>query len=185
MQRHATNSVGTGTASGATSVTPSATAPLALIGVQSRKMHGGFGPFYVPIAIGVALGGAVSVEPRISGTGHTIVFLFNGTVLAAGSASVTPVGSATVNSFSPNEVSVALTGVPDNNQVMVTLTGVTGAGGASNASVALGFLAGDINGSRSVNAADIAAVKANQGAPLNQSTEIGRASCRERVFKDV
>ncbi|MEQ1516924.1 MAG: dockerin type I domain-containing protein [Usitatibacteraceae bacterium] len=135
-----------------------AAAPLTLVSVQSRKTHGTAGTFDLPIDFSQPQSGAVTVEPRTIGAGHTIVFQFNqvistvaGVSASAGAASVTSAGQ---------EVLVNLAGVPDNSRATVSLTGVNG---TSNASVSLGFLIGDVNGSRSVNSSDISGVKAHAG----------------------
>ena len=95
------------------------------------------------------------------GAGHQIVFQFNGTINNAGNVTVkdasnADVGNATL-SFNNSEVVVTLTNVPDSKRVTITLMGVNG---TANPTVAMGFLVGDVTNSRSVNAADIAAVKA-------------------------
>ena len=66
--------------------------------------------------------------------------------------------------FSGNELIVILAGVPDRQRLTVTATGVNG---SASASTPIGFLIGDINASRGVNAADIGAVKARQGQAVD------------------
>ena len=123
----------------------------------------------MPVAIGVLIGGAVSVEPRSIGAGHRIVFQFDNPVTSVTSVSAidtmgSPIGSATPSFPGNNELVVTLTGVPDNARVTVS---VTGANGAVNASASIGFMVGDVNGTRSVNASDISAVKANLNLPAS------------------
>ncbi len=168
----ARNAIGTSIASGTVNVTPMAGAALALVSVKSRKAHGGLGSFDVPINAGVALAGPVSVEPR-SSTSHAIVFRMNNTVTVPGSASVVDAGGPIGNASSPvvgadtRDVIVTLTGIPDNKRVTVTLTGVNG---AFNISASMGFLVGDVNSNRAVNASDISAVKARQSQTVNNDT---------------
>ncbi len=136
---------------------------LTLTGVQSRKDHGSAGTHNLPLDTSVAITGSVSVEPRVIGAGHRIVFAFSDTVTAMGSATVVNgVGQSMAANLSSsgNEVTVTLPGVPDNSRVLVTLTNVNGTAGGG---VAVGFLVGDVNNSRSVNAADISGVKARSG----------------------
>lgn len=135
---------------------------LALIAVQSRKTHAAAGEFDIPIATGVPIGGAISVESRAIGAGHKIVFQFNIPITAAGTAtaidsSAAPIGSVSA-AISGNDVILTLTGIPDNRRVTIALANVNGVGLSASASV--GFLVGDVNGSRSVNASDISGVRA-------------------------
>ena len=161
----ATNLAGTGPISGTVMVTPVA---IAFTGnVYSRKTHGAVGVFDLSVDGTVAVGGAVTAEPRIIGSGHLIVFQFDAAVTIPGAATVVdsasmPLGSAVAGlSSNPNEVIVTLTGIPDNKRVTVTLTGVNNS--LSPPPVSLGFLVGDVNGTRSVNSSDISGVKARSG----------------------
>ena len=80
--------------------------------------------------MGINLSGAMTVEPRMIGNGHTVVFHFNNTINA--------------------------------------LTGVTRTNGAVNPqSVSMGFLVGDFNSTRSVNASDISSARARSGQTSN------------------
>ena len=165
----ATNANGTGPTSASAGVTPAA-GPVTLVGVQSRKIHNTAGTFDIPINFGVALAGLVSVEPRSIGAGHTIVFQFTGPITSAGTVSVVDavpvaVGSA-MTSFSGNEITVTLTGVPNNKRVTISLANVNGAGIGASASI--GFLVGDVNNTRTVTSLDILQVKAKSG----QATDI-------------
>jgi hypothetical protein len=166
----ATNSLGTGPASGTVMVTPSAAAPLALDVVESRKVHGAAGTFALPITTGIPIGGAVTVESRLIGAGHTIVFRFNQTITSAGTATVVDGTSAAVAnsiSFSGSEVSVVLTGLADRNRVSITLANVNGTGAGTTFVATMGFLGGDQNGSAVVDAADIGVIRARSGQAAN------------------
>ena len=136
----------------------SSLASLALLGVQSRKTHGIAGTFDLPIIALVAPN--ITVEPRIIDTGHRIVFQFDGPITVPGSASVAPIGSATV-SASGSEVTVLLTAIPDNQRLTVSLSGVNGS--ATSVQAAIGFSVGDANNTQSVNSSDISGVKARSG----------------------
>lgn len=160
----ATNGNGTGAASATVNVTPSAGAPLALIGVVSRKTHGTTN-FEVQINPAMPLAGAVDVEPR-GGPSHTVVFMFNNAVTAPGTPATTA-GTAAIQGFSGNEVRVALSGVNDRSRATVSLTGVNG---AVDAQASLGFLVGDVSNTRSVTASDVAAVKARLGQATGTTT---------------
>jgi len=164
----ATNSAGSSPASATVSVTPQP--DLALSSVVSRKTHGAAGTYDVVVDTAIAIGGAVTVESRAIGAGHTILFQFNVPITAAGTAAVVDATSASGGSASAvqvgNDVVVTLTGVTDNQRVLVTLAGVNGTG---NFEAAIGFLIGDINNSRSVNATDIAGIKARSGQTTDAS----------------
>jgi len=163
----AVNGVGNSAASNAVSVTPAPPSPPLLTAALSRKIHGGAGTFDLPLDISQAVGGAVTVESRAIGAGHTIVFQFDKAVTSVGAVTTVDgtaeaIGSASAQ-FAGTEVIVTLTGVADNNRVAISLTNLNGLGGSSSATIALGFLVGDINNSRSVNATDISGIKARSG----------------------
>ena len=142
-------------------------AVLNLLTVVSRKMHGAT-PFLLNIDHSQAISGAVTVEPRQVGSGHTLVFHFDGNVNFVGAATALNAMMNSVGTATPvrsgNDVIVTLTGVADNTRLAITLTGLNGAGTAT---AAMGFLVGDVSNTRAVNAADISAVRANQGKPVN------------------
>jgi hypothetical protein len=171
----ATNALGTGAASGTVMVTPSAGAALAVVSVQSRKTHGSAGTFDLAIDRAQIITGSVTVEPRLTGASHQIVFEFNNPVTSltgvstVDSAMVTGLGSP-MATFSGNEVTVVLTGaVLDNKRLTIQLTGVNG---TLDTSVSLGFLVGDVNNSRSVTSADILQVKGRSGLTTDLSNFI-------------
>ncbi len=165
----AANSFGAGPASVPIAVTPTMNPSLALMAVQSRKIHGAAGPFDLPVTYAAPIGGpTITVEPRAIGAGHKLLFQFNNAITIAGSVIVTDVNSNPIGSGSPlpsgNDVVVTVAGVPDNKRVRVSLTGVNG---VLDVSASIGFLVGDVSETRSVNAADISSVKARIGQPAS------------------
>lgn len=153
------------TLAAATNVTATFTGGTAtlLLSVQSRKVHGA-GTFDLPIA------GPFTVEPRVIGAGHKIVFQFNQTITLTGTAAASVgTASAALGGFG-NDVIVTLTGVPDNRRATISLTDVNGNG--TNATVTMGFLVGDVNSTQTVNASDISAVKARASASLTSQNFI-------------
>lgn len=163
----ATNSAGTGAASAPITVNPTAAA-FALLLVQSRKDHGAAGTFDLEIDADQPLGGDVSVEPRVIGAGHQIVFQFNASISIPGSAtavdaSATPIGTVSATT-SANEVIVTLTDVLDNQRLRVSLSGVNG---STSVAASIAFLLGDVRESRTVTASDILPAKARAGQAAN------------------
>lgn len=160
----ATNSVGPGPASATVDVTATNGAPLTRVGVKSRKIHGAT-TYNLPIATA----GPVTVESRMSGTGHRIVFEFNLPITNPGTAIATDASAAQMGqaftSASGNDVIVNLTGIADNQRITLTLNDVNSPGFTT--SVSLAFLVGDVNSTQSVNASDISAVKARGNQPLD------------------
>lgn len=143
---------------------------LALTAVTSRKIHNGVA-LDRAIDTTQAFGGLVTVEPRTIGAGHTIVFQFDASITAAGTPAARdgfgPVGtvSAAITGATSNEVSVTLTGIPDNKRVAISLTGVNGI--LDVPPVAMGFLEGDVDNNRSNNSSDVSQVKARSGQTSN------------------
>ncbi len=159
------SSTATRISTGDTSAFSAATIPLNA--VVSRKIHGSAGSFDLVLNTAEAITGAVTVEPRGIGAGHTIVFQLGRVVSAVGSVTVVDGTNAPVNAsaqFSGPEVIVTIPALADNKRVTISLASVTTvAGPAIVPPVSLGFLVGDINNSRSVNASDISGVKARSG----------------------
>ena len=143
----------------ATNVTATFTGGVALlVAVQSRKVHAGV-TYDLPITIGVPINGAITVEPRLIGAGHKIVFQFDQVIAAMLPGNVTTTaGTATVTASGNQEVIVTLTGVADNQRATISLSNVNG--NPTNGTVSMGFLVGDVSSSQRVNASDISAVKA-------------------------
>jgi hypothetical protein len=143
---------------------------IALVGAVSRKVHGAAGALDLPLTLNVPLASNVSVEPRAMGAGHQVVFKFDGPVNQPGSASMMNAAGMQFGSATPvangTEVIVTLSGVVDATRAAVNLTGVNG---SLTASVALGFLLGDVNGSRTVDATDLTATRALSGSTVTQN----------------
>lgn len=136
--------------------------PLAQVSVASRKRHGSMNDFDLPITATQPGATSVTVEPRVIGAGHKIVFKFNGPVANPGTVSTT-IGTASTAALS-NEVVVDLLNVPDMSRVTISIAGVNG---TLDAAATLGFLVGDVNNSGTVNASDISGVKARSGQPTD------------------
>ncbi len=150
--------IGTGVGAG-----PCAPAP----SVVSRKTHGAAGTFDIPMPIT----GPSGVEDRVGNGGiageHTIVLSYtsspagvSASVLAHNPSAGTGMVSGT--SVSGNDLIVNLTGV--SNRQILTLS--TSGGSVSPATVPIGFLLGDTNGNRTVNAGDVAQTKGQSGSPV-------------------
>ena len=153
---------------------------LALTGVKSRKVHGAAGQFDLTIDITQTLGTSVTVEPRVIGSGHVIVFQFDTVITTPGVASaVDPFGSIgtvsapAITGAGNNEVSMTLTGISDNKRVTVSLSQVNGLmGGLGDFAVSMGFLVGDVDITRVVNSVDISRIKVRSGRPASAATFI-------------
>ena len=152
-------------------VMPPAPAALAVTRASSRRMHGGLGLFDLRLDRTKPITGAVTVEPRVLASTHTIVFQMNAPVISTGAvtavdAAANAIGSPTV-AFSDSEVRVTLTGITDNQRVKVRVVNINNLG--VDAEVSLGFLIGDLNSSHAINASDIAATKAHKNEAATAS----------------
>jgi hypothetical protein len=139
---------------------------LQLTSIVSRKTHGLAGTFDVDLP----LTGTLGVECRSTGGNHTFVFMFTNNVVS-GNAAVTS-GTGTISGtpvFAGDMMTVNLSGVADAQQIAVTISDVMDTFGQTlpDRSVNAVILAGDTNGNRVVNAADVAETKAQQGAVID------------------
>ncbi len=167
----AINSGGESPSSETVSVTPSTSAPMILVGAESKRTHGTAGAFGIPLLITDQASDPFTVEPRMFAEGHEIIFRFSRAVSMPGMVSAQDGNGdavqATIAGYSGNAVRVSLVGVPNKARLSISLGGVNG---SISTAVLMGFLAGDINGSHSVTAADISAVKANNGKPVSSTS---------------
>jgi len=161
----ARNSVGIGPASSDVIVTPTAIGLAPLVAVQSRKIHNGVA-HDLPIAIGLPPGAPVTIEPRMIGSGHVLVFQFDRAMSATGTVTISPAQGTYFATALNNEILVTLNGIADNQRISVTLTGVDGVPG-DNAAASIGFMVGDVSGNGAINASDINIVKAHLNLPAD------------------
>jgi hypothetical protein len=133
----------------------------------SRKVHGGAGPFDIPLP----LTGSVGVECRSGGAtnDYQMIINFMNPVTVA-NASVTS-GTGSVSSFtvSGSQVTVNLTGITNVQRITVTLFNVNDGTHMGNVPVSMGVLVGDVNGNAAVNASDVSLTKAQLGQGVGSS----------------
>ncbi len=141
--------------------------PLNLLSVNSEKTHAAT-VYAQPVNYNQTLCGRVTVEPRLIGTGHKLIFHFDNPISSLGSVTVLDKfmnPAATANAvFAGNDVIVTLTDVNDSTRLTVLLNSLNG---SIPSSTSIGFLVGDVNSSGSVTASDIAAVKAHIPGGVN------------------
>jgi serine protease AprX len=141
---------------------------LLLTGAVSRTTQGGAGTF----DINLPLSGEPGVECRSTGGIYTQVYTFDNNVVS-GSAAVTS-GTGTISgspTFSGHTMTVNLVGVTDVQRITITLTNVTDEFSQvlPPTSVNMNVLIGDVNGNKSVNAADVALVKSQVNQAVTAS----------------
>jgi hypothetical protein len=130
----------------------------------SRKTHGAAGTF----DISLPLTGNIGVENRTGNGGapgnHTIVLTYPSSPTGATATVVARNPSAAAGSVSNvtvsgNDLIVTLANVTDKQVLTLSAT----APGQASAVVPIGFLAGDVNGNKTVSSSDISQVKAQAG----------------------
>jgi hypothetical protein len=138
---------------------------VAPIGAVSRKTHGSAGTFDVDLP----LSGPEGIEPRTGGANgdHTIVVTFPGPIASVGSASCG--GQPATTSRNGSVVTVNCTGVPNAQNIAITLTNVNDGTNVGNVSIPMGVLAGDTTASRQVNSSDIAQTQSQSGQKVTGS----------------
>jgi hypothetical protein len=145
--------------------------PLQLTSVVSEKSHGSAGNFDVNLP----LAGTRGVECRAPGqlpggatADYQLIFTFSNNLQSVASASVThdPTKTATVGSSAigpkPNQYTVNLTNVTNQQYIQVNLSNVTDTLGHNITVVSspqMGVLVGDVNASGRVDAADVSSVR--------------------------
>ena len=126
-------------------------------------MHGAAGTFDLPLSLAPT---NPTTEPR-QGSTATIVLTFDAAVISANVAVTEGTATAGAPTFSGIDVIVPLTGVTDQQYVTISLTNIASAfvtGGS--ASMRIGFLVGDVNGSRVVLVSDLGQVNAQLSQPV-------------------
>ena len=129
-----------------------------LVSAASRKLHGGAGTFDLALS---PVTTSPTTEPRL-GTIQTIVLTFDKPINAATVTITEGAATSAAPLFSGNDVVVGLTGVVDQQYVTIALANVASTDGGTGGSgaVRVGFLLGDVNGSRVVSLADLGLVNA-------------------------
>jgi hypothetical protein len=130
----------------------------------SRKTHGSAGTFDVDLP----LTGPEGIEDRSGGPNgaHTIVVTFAGSVTVGSATCAGQPATATSNG---SVVTVNCTGVPNAQNVAITLTNVSDGANVGNVSIPMGTLIGDTTADRFVDSADISQTKAQSGKTVTAS----------------
>ncbi len=145
-----------------------ATIPCALTPtVISRKMHGAFGPFDIPLPQ-IGRNGS---ECRAGGSAgnYQMIATFPTAVTVDHAAVVSGTGRVDSTSVSGNDVIVNLSGVANQQTINVTLFGVHGGSTAADITLGMSILVGDTNGDGVVNSADISQTKSQSGTVATNS----------------
>jgi uncharacterized repeat protein (TIGR03803 family) len=146
-------------------------APVQLLSIVSRKMHGSAGTFDIDLTNGNG------IECRSGGASgdYTLVFTFANTLTTVTGATVTSgkgsVVSRNIDSNDAHNYIVNLAGVTNAQVITVSLSNVTdSAGDFSNAvSARLGVLIGDVNASKLVDGNDVSAVQSHTRQPVDRT----------------
>jgi hypothetical protein len=131
----------------------------------SRKTHGSAGDFDVDLP----LTGPEGIECRTGGPNgnHTIVVTFPGTISSVGSASCG--GQPATTTTNGSVVTVNCTGVPNAQNIAITLNNVSDGTNVGNVSIPMGVLEGDTTANRLVNSSDISQTQSQSGQGVTAS----------------
>ncbi len=139
-------------------------APTAVSAV-SRKTHGAAGDFDIDLPFS----GPIGIESRSGGgTGDYRVVVTFATPVTVGSAMVSSgIGTVvTASGNGTNTITIDLTGVADVQYITITLGCVDDGTNLGDVPVTMGVLVGNVNANGCINAADVAAAKAQLGVPI-------------------
>ena len=125
----------------------------------SRKTHGSSKTFDVDLPFT----GPEGIEDRSGGPNgnHTIVVTFPGPIAHVAAASCA--GQPATTNINGSVVTVNCTGVPNAQNIAITLTGVSDGTNTGNVSIPMGVLAGDTNADRFCDAVDVSQTKSQSG----------------------
>jgi hypothetical protein len=131
----------------------------------SRKTHGSAGDFDVDLP----LTGPEGIEDRSGGANgnHKIVVTFPNPIASVASASCA--GQPATTSVNGSVVTVNCTGVPNAQNIAITLTGVSDGTNTGNVSIPMGALIGDTNADRFCDAVDVSQTKSQSGKAVTTS----------------
>ncbi len=133
--------------------------------VVSRKVHGAAGAFDIPLP----LTGTSGIECRTGGVTQ-IVLTFPQAVTFAGAAMNSGTGTVTTTTGSgTNQAVINLSGVTNQQNIAVSLQGVSAGGASGNILIPIGVLLGDTSDNRSTNASDVGQTKSFSGQPATAS----------------
>jgi hypothetical protein len=140
------------------------TTGIAPILAVSRKTHGSAGDFNVDLP----LTGPEGIECRTGGPSgnHTIVVTFARPVTVG---SATCGGQAATTSPNGSVITVNCTGVPNAQDIAITLSNVSDGTNIGNVSIPMGVLEGDTTSNRAVNSSDISQTQSQSGQQVTAS----------------
>ena len=136
----------------------------------SRKTHPGFGDFDVNLPTLNFASSPLGIECRTGGASgvHRIIVTFAGNVTFTGAAVTSGSGSVSSTSGSgTNQLTINLNGITDIQTITVGLFDVNDGSNSTDVGTRMGVLLGDVNGNKSVNAADVSLVKSNSGSGIS------------------
>lgn len=162
---------------------PTCTPPV-MVAAESVKSHGSAGTFGIPLNL--AAGNATS-ECRINGPTQIVVTYDQNIGTAVPNVVVAGGNVVAVTPQLPaaNQLTIDLNGVVDRSCVSITITGVTCEDGSAPNdahTIKVAAVYGDVNGTRSVNVADINLLRARSSAALvTQETFMYDLNCSNRA----
>jgi hypothetical protein len=138
-----------------------------LVSAVSRKTHGNAGTFDVDLPVS----GAPGIECRTGGTtdSHMLVFTFANNISIQGAA--VSVGTGSVDNYTVvgKEVTVNLSGVTNEQTIVVTLLGVRDGINNSDVEITMVVLLADTTANGAVNSSDIAQTQSQSGQLVTSS----------------
>ena len=141
--------------------------PIVPVSVVSAQPHGTAGTFDIDLP----LTGAPGIECRTGGANgdHQIVINFAKPIRLNTAAVTSGTGSVNGLLVSGSTVTMNLTSVPNAQKITVTLFSVTDGTNASNVSVTVSVLLGDVNASSRVDGSDVSLIRQQNFQPFTQN----------------